>query len=384
LDGTLDGLYRVSRQAETYYHYQLHATNPTEATTNFPVVVYEGVNHMQFASGTPPFLVKKSDLKSEVDEVTGHSMMANTINSFMQQHHSASTNMNSDAALASLQSEIDQTGKIVAPLIAALEQEAFIHFKPACNSDYPMPDCPAYPRYPSKQQGTTPQRECVCGTPWVQAVAQDTMAGFEADGVKVVATDAVHSVSDVTPIHLPHLWSNCSSESGCTLNVTTVTQPIYSSLDGLDTGYSYTSASELRVKLKSREAMWTAAGRKDVNFTQTDVLPSLCAEINKKAVQWALDNAGATAKARFAKNGEPLQMGDDIFKGNVGPLWIYNSLKYNEAKDKSSVTVDAPCSHTPINYSIKSAAGYHYCKLLSPGRAMEWLYIDSLRAKAHI
>ena len=36
---------------------------------------------------------------------------------------------------------------------------------------------------------------------------------------------------------------------------------------------------------------------------------------------------------------------------------------------------------TPITYPIKAAAGFHYCKLLSPFRAVEWIYIDSLRGK---
>ena len=33
---------------------------------------------------------------------------------------------------------------------------------------------------------------------------------------------------------------------------------------------------------------------------------------------------------------------------------------------------------TPTDYFIQSAAGFHYCKVLSPFRAMEWMYVDSL------
>ena len=248
-----------------------------------------------------------------------------------------------------------------------------------------------------------------------------------------------------SPVHLPKIWENSSSR----INVTTVTEPIYSTLDSFDTGYYEASArwvflakywvllvslalrssvsyvslflslsisifrtpahptlgvssflllstsipptpphpistpphSELRVKLKSRQTMIEATGEANVNFTATDVVTNNCKEINQKALDWALANAGATALARYKKLGVPMVMGDDLGPYNAGPLWIYNSMKYEMAKDKSKYTVQAPMMHTPDNYSISAAAGFHYCKVLSPARALEWIMIDSLRTR---
>lgn len=33
---------------------------------------------------------------------------------------------------------------------------------------------------------------------------------------------------------------------------------------------------------------------------------------------------------------------------------------------------------TPVDFAISTVAGSHYCKLLSPARALEWIYVDSL------
>jgi hypothetical protein len=53
-------------------------------------------------------------------------------------------------------------------------------------------------------------------------------------------------------------------------------RPIYSLLDGFDTGFSPTSSSELRVKLKSRQSLMQAAGAVNVNFTASDVVTNIC------------------------------------------------------------------------------------------------------------
>lgn len=40
--------------------------------------------------------------------------------------------------------------------------------------------------------------------------------------------------------------------------------------------------------------------------------------------------------------------------------------------------IQSPMMRTPTDYWAKEAAGFHYCKLLSPFRAIEWIYIDGL------
>lgn len=378
LDGDLDGLMRVTRQAENYYFLQ-HSEDPHEAS-RFPVVIHPGISHMQFASGTPPSNVKKNDLKPEVSDDAAHATIARTVSNFLNMHLPGVGSSTAATSTKQMSDEVSATAPIMAPIISSLEMEGYKHFKSPCNSDYPMPSCPLYPRFPSGQKGNTPQIDCTCGTPW-SAKAQQILAGVDED-VTFDVNDAVHSVSDINPIHLPHIWSKtCGSEKlACEVNSTTVTQPIYSTLDALDTGFYYTSSSELRTKLKSRQSMYIAVGRSDVNFTATDVVPSLCKAVNQASYDLALSMAGPRQLARYKRIGQPLVMGDDIFLGNAGPLWIDNPLKYNTASDNSHVTVQAPCSHTPVDYAISSAAGFHYCKVLSPARALEWIYIDGLRA----
>lgn len=53
-------------------------------------------------------------------------------------------------------------------------------------------------------------------------------------------------------------------------------------------------------------------------------------------------------------------------------------MSYKTSDDKKTVTVQAPMMRTPDDYFIGSAAGFHYCKVLSPFKVLEWMYTDSL------
>jgi len=43
------------------------------------------------------------------------------------------------------------------------------------------------------------------------------------------------------------------------------------------------------------------------------------------------------------------------------------------------VWVNSTSLPTPIPYFVPLAEGFHYCLLLSPSRALEWIYVDGLR-----
>ena len=83
IGGELDGLCRVTRIAEGYQHQVDFAPDFTTAVKTFPVVVNLGQSHWQFASGTPPLLVKERDLKPEITDAQARAEIAKSTTAFM-------------------------------------------------------------------------------------------------------------------------------------------------------------------------------------------------------------------------------------------------------------------------------------------------------------
>ena len=71
-------------------------------------------------------------------------------------------------------------------------------------------------------------------------------------------------------------------------------------------------------------------------------------------------------------------VGDDMGPYNEGPLWIWTYMAYDVNDDKTTMTVKSAMMRTPTDYPISAAAGFHYCKVLSPFRVLEHVYVDSL------
>ncbi|KAK7254107.1 hypothetical protein SO694_00008248 [Aureococcus anophagefferens] len=230
-----------------------------------------------------------------------------------------------------------------------------------------------------------PPADCTCGSPWV-ARAQAIMSGFEASGLANAAPPrrrCVRGVSGVRPFHLPHIFNACdSNDTDCVLESTTVTMPIHS----LRGDYGPVAASEVRAKLKSRQAMWQAYGldASDDNATDATSL-NTCAHINAAAIAWAKARrakrrwrsaeAGARALGVAADAEAPI--------GLTGPTWIKTPPVFR--RNDSGVDVTS-YSFTIANVRRATCRfllrGFHYCKLLSPLKAMEWIYVDGLPASA--
>ena len=123
IGGDLDGLARVTRMAEAYYNQIVTSDQGKEtATKTLPVTVIEGVTHMQFASGQIPKNVLKKDLIPEVSYDEAHKAIASDVAAFMRGLY--------DDNWTDLETRVEETAKLVEPIVDALLLKATIEFKP--------------------------------------------------------------------------------------------------------------------------------------------------------------------------------------------------------------------------------------------------------------
>jgi len=68
LGGTKDGLMRISRLAEAYWHSEINVEDAQKGM--FPIYALEGTSHMSYMTGEAPKAVKKRDLIPDLDDKT--------------------------------------------------------------------------------------------------------------------------------------------------------------------------------------------------------------------------------------------------------------------------------------------------------------------------
>ena len=344
---------RVTRVAESYWHQETNIT-PEQASL-FPVEMLEGVAHYQFAGGVPPSFVQKNDLKGDVSDDEARQMVGVALTNFVD------SVLTSGGAVSS-----DATADFMAPFLEAMYQEGSYIMKEPCNQDdiYNIP---------------TPS--CLKGSPWIEERALFTLVGDLADkDVTLRNNDNFHPASEVYPYHHPELKGDCRKTEGpCTLEHVSVTQNEYDILDELDLGKTPIASKSMRVKFKSSQIIHIKGREEDASFDELDLKLTECRDVNREVLAWAYDQASETARELYDTVGEPLVEVDDINQTNGG-LWIIEDLKFEEAADKSEVDNVSVACILPQDEKIPIFKSMHYCKVLSPFRALEWIYVDSLYA----
>jgi len=421
IGGTLDGLARITRIATAYWYQQI---NPSEHSQleleKFPVVVIEGASHMQFAKVPPntkkffkeaPF-VAEFDLKPTANEEHVHQQVGEFIHNFIctilfpEKELISPEKQKPEAYWEHHRTEAQN---ILQPIINAFQQEGYYGFKPPFYGTYPINPRPEADNNDTLITNKNPK--CFTpGSPWVQEHANPFMAAlneFEQKYSKTFILDKKEVTDNFHPsfpifseVHLPTInWNGkekgrskqtpCDHQGDqpCHLyKVTSATQALYNWFEDFDTGLFPISAFSLRAKLNSRQKFWHFAGVAHPDFQETDGA-SLGAAINQQAYQWAIENAGETAREYFNQFGNPMVMEADIIpiiKG--GPSWLWNYPKYYFLflNGTYHYVVRSVILKTDINYPIRAVSGFHYCHLLSPAAATEWIYVDGLRLNASV
>ena len=361
VSGELDGVCRVTRVMEEFL-ILLETEDRENAVKDFPTVVVMGMSHFQFASGDPPPSIKELDLKPEISTNQAHATVASIVLDFVNV-----TLYSNPSALKSLTSRVTNTGVFFAPIVLAYQWEGSYHFKPPC---YENP----------------PSSNCTIGSKWTEQ-AMKTIGGLKT--AKLVDTDAFHPADELFPtFHHPQIFNKCASPTtSCVVNLSSVSENVYAKDDTkVDDGRSPTSASEIKAKLKSRQAVMEAAGYQNVSFNISDA-PQFCRIINQVAYEYAFNTSSSTAVNRFKKFGVPMVMGTDRGSLGNGAIWIYTPMEYKQNIDSSGRDILEVISiqlKTDVKYLVPIFAGIHYCKLLSPARAIEWIYVDGLRTHLSI
>jgi hypothetical protein len=365
----LDGLARVTRIAEAAYH----AGESSSRKGDFPVALVKGMNHMQFASGAPPPNVAKNDLVAELEDAEAHAKVGALAADFFARR----LGMPEGGALAA---NIDESREFFAHVDEAFELEGSRRFS-----------APA-------QVGGAEEKRCTRGlcpdhSPWAPR-AQELIS--QVDGLKLKVSNSFVALggSPVTgqDFHLPNV-----TRERDTLKITTYSQcywndALHEVLEDFDTGFTFLSAEEIGTKLYSRQCTLNVGMGENASFAVDD--PDFCRQTNELAYQWALDHVPPHSLERFRKSGIPLTFAADIQKEG-GPLWLYARLKFSEktGKDGTEVMEVAAVSQRteqdywqkhfpfPRPHAVPDPGCYHYCKLLSPARAVEWILVDGLRRK---
>ena len=349
IGGSLDGITRITRIAESFYKEILDQKDQKNALLHNPIVIINGMNHHQFSNGDTLTSIFKSDLKAEIDLVKAHHQVAKKINQFINYRLNPSNENKKNIKLS-----VQKSKKILDPLIESLILEGNYYLKSPCSK--------------------VKIEDCFYGSPWV---TKSFLRYTHTPKERIKNIDEFRNVWRVFPFFHPSIENSCQKfDETCILKTRTISQAVYQPNKKKGFGSPFVAAQELRVKFKSRQSIHEALGQFNVDVKNIDGFDT-CKDLNQFALDWGLQKSSSEALARYNKLGTKMVIGNDMGPYINGPKWIWTPLSMEFVNNE--LIIRSPSLMTSMDYPISKIRGFQYCKLLSPAKVLEWIYIDSLR-----
>ena len=313
------GQTKLARIAMYYSEYEEIANKQGEeyALKQKPVVIIPGINHSDFCPG---FAVK-GDLESEVDPDIAVEKIAEVSASFLDIHTSSESGV-VDSGVQLIKGALHGTKALSEPFLKARSLE-------------------------------------LSGS-WCEK-AQLQIASPEFDSRLAINPIIADSTLNFMSGH-----TNTELDASGVLKLDIVSYAKYPQ-DILRLG-KLISADEIACKMVSKEKISSDF------FLNIPATKASCKQLNELALNYASTLVSPHVWQRYVSKGKKMEFEDDI-PAAIGPQFVFLSkLKYQE--DENSLKVASPILFTGVDGRIYP--GNHYCKVLSPARAVEWVSTDSL------
>jgi hypothetical protein len=364
IGGELDGVVRVTRIAEAYYTQTLLSKSAKDF-----VFVVNGMNHGSLLSSALPASVLQSDLKAEITPDNARAAVAAIITAFVNRDSSALQKLQSNSAT------------FFAPIVDAFVNQEGSWWFTGSDEEHgasswaasaqelmarPLPD-PANGAYSFKTKNE------------FHLLSDEEKIPPYFRQKHRPAIDLNNKVIETTSISQLRFIKLSTLDTAAGLNGNAIIKEEKSALLSSlpDDGSTPVSAIEIGTKLASRQFVFNQTGLQIDAPDSVDTDQDRCKAINQAAYNWALQRVSQTSLNRFKSSGVALCMAPDK-KPTIpaGPWWIWTYLDFTAENGCVSVT----SYYAFFNLQASDyGRGNHYCKLLSPARALEWILVDGLR-----
>lgn len=320
LSGELDGQTRITRVAFDAKSL-VNPTVPVKSIEKKPVIVLPKINHAQFAGGEQ----SKADLRPEVEYLQAQQEIASVVSDFMiaNNTHEFKTEESVDATLR-LAHAVSNTRTMLSPYWAAQTKD---------------------------QQ-------------WCEESQRSSLSALPISA-KIEINHTVHENKTSFARSKPKAEVNNNGSVFISIDSMMSYHP-----NVIDRSTIPESAQTLACKNKSSESISQLLGLGTSTHEN-------CSELNSRAYNWALDQVSTEVRERFLRRGRQLEFASDKIVAS-GLQWLPARVDFENQSDTRRTIVTSVGMKTKLNAPL-GLAGMHYCKLLSPTRAMEWILVDGLR-----